>query len=296
MADKVEITKEEYDAIKNQELQDSNLAVYEVVDNQQDADDLINSMEGNSIDDQTLYEQGNPDDLAYSYDPNKTYVYTSSDNSKYIDKNSSFANTTATSPGQPYNGGTIGVSCSDIQSNFSQSLKISANFTLGDVAVHFDRLIDKTVNGKNYNKYQIACNLKALTVNCLDKIKLKYSDMTINSSIRNDGCRSEHETGQAADLKFPTHLKSDYYNIIQWIYQNIPFNQLFLEYRPNSNVYKGVSYTGNPKGGWIHISYAQQGNQVYGAPKFWGCMVNDKFDSPGAKLAFTNPMANNNWT
>lgn len=292
----IEITKERYDEIKKQDAVDANLDVYEEVDNSQDADDIISSMDS-YVDEETMMNQDN-DQIAYDYDPNKSYVYTAPDNGVYIDKSATVA--TSTNPGSAYSGSGVNTNCSDIVANFNKNLQIfytkTQYFTLGEVARDFGRIIDKQVGNKNFTKYQIACNLKALAVNCLGKIKTQYPDMVINSTIRNDGCKSEHETGQAADIIFPKHKKNEYYNIILWIYQNVPFNQLFLEYRPNNSTHKGVNYKGNPRGGWIHISYAQSGNNIYGASKFWGCMVNDKFETPGARQSFTNPMAHCDWT
>jgi hypothetical protein len=283
----IKITKERYDEIKNKELTDSNLDVYETVDNQDDADDIISSLDYEYID-EDLYIDQETDAIAYEYDPNASFIYTAPDDSKYVDKSAPVAESTGTA----FTGGGVSTDCSDIVSNFGKNLRVSRFFTLGDAAAgNFNRIKDKTVTTKsgktvNFTKYQIACNLKALSVNVLDKIKSQFPDMQINSSIRNWGTRSEHETGQAADLKFPTHKKKDYVIIARWIHQNCAYNQLFLEYRPKEN----------PKGGWIHVSYAASGNQVYGAPKFYGSMYNDSFEAPGSRENFANVMANCDWT
>jgi hypothetical protein len=280
----VEITKERYDEIKNKELSENNLDVYEVVDDQQDADDMIAAGNFAGVDEGDVINESD-----------SNWIFTAPDDSKYVDKNTRNNSVSPPNGATPFTGGGVGFNCSDIQNNFNSNLKISKYFTLGQVAVDFSRLKDKTVGDKTYTKYQLACNLKALAVNVLDKIKDQYPDMTINSTIRNLGTKSEHETAQAADLIFPKHKKKEYYDIVLWIYQNTPWNQLFIEYRPNNSTYKGVSYKGNPRGGWIHVSFQQKGNQVYGAPHNWGCMVNDKFENPGSFKSFTNPMANNDW-
>lgn len=289
MPDKVEITQKRYDEIKNQDLQDNNLDVYETVDNQQDADDIISSMD-NYVDEDIMMAQ-DTDQLAYGYDPNANYVYQAPDNGLYVDKNAPIASSNTN--GKPYTGSGVSVGCKDIVNNFYKSFKISKYFTLGDVAVYFDRLEDKTVsvkrNGKResvyFTKYQLACNLKALAVNVLDKIKEQYPDMSINSSIRNLGTGSEHETGQAADLKFGSHKKKDYYLIANWIMQNCPYNQLFLEYRPSEN----------PRGGWIHVSYADPKNLIFGASKVVSSLYNDKSDAPGTRGGLSNIMSNGDW-
>ena len=293
-----EITKEEYDAIKNKELADSNLDVYDTVETQDDADDIILSMDTEYVDEDVMTDQ-DTDEIAYNYDPNKNYVYKSNDGSLYTNKDAPIASTTtkSSSPesktGPSYSGSGVPTSCSDITANFSKNLKISKHYTLGDVAVYFDRLVDKTAKVKRngakvdqkFTKYQLACNLKALAVNILDKIKDQFPDMEINSTIRNLGSGSEHETGQAADLRFTKHKKKDYIIIINWIYSNCPYTQLFLEYRPSEN----------PKGGWIHVSYTQPGNLVYGATKTASTLYNDKSDAPGAAGRFVNVMSKSDW-
>lgn len=286
---KTEITKERYDEIKNKEVKDSGLSVYEEVDVQEDADEMI--ADSQFVDEAVVESQDT--DFGYTYNPNDSYVYTAPDNSKYVDKSAPVGNTTV-SGGKPYSGSGVSTNCSDIVKNFNKNLKISRHFTLGEVAVYFDRLVDKTVqckrNGKKepvqFSKYMLACNLKALAVNVLDKIKDQFPDMEINSTIRNWGAGSEHETGQACDMRFTKHLKKDYINIVTWINQNCPCNQLFLEYRPSEN----------PKGGWIHVSYADPKNTTYGANKTIGSLYNDDGKrSPGSLGSFNNILANSNW-
>lgn len=294
------ITEEEYNAIREQEIADSNLDVYDIVETQEDADDIILDLDFEYIDEDIIYDE-DTDYIAYSYDPNKDYVYKSNDGSVYTTKDSPIASSTTkstnsssstdTKRGPVYSGSGVPVTCSDIVANFSSGLKITGAkygtiFTLGELSGNnFGRIQDKTVKGKYYTKYQITCNLKALGVNVLDKIKHQFPDMKINSTIRNWGTNSEHETGQAADLLFTKHKKKDYINIINWIYSNCPWNQLFLEYRPKQN----------PRGGWIHVSYAQPGNQVYGATKAASTLYNDSSAAPGASGRFVNVMSHCDW-
>lgn len=281
----IEITKEEYESLKQQELKENNLDVYEYVDIQDDVDDIAYAMEYEYIDEDLVIDL-ETDNIAYDYDPNANYIYTAPDDSRYVDRTAPVANTTGTA----YVGSGVSVDCNDIINNFNKNLKISKYFTLGDVAVYFDRLKDKTITVKDgtvktFTKYQLACNLKALAINILDPIKEKFPDLVINSTIRNWNGKSEHETAQAADIKFPKHKKKDYHSIVQWIYQNLPYNQLFLEYRPKEN----------SRGGWIHVSYAAKGNQIYGASKYWGSIYNDSFNAPGSKQSFANMMSNCDW-
>lgn len=277
---KVEITKEEYEALKEEEISSSNLDVYDYADTQQDADDII--LNSDFVSEEVLLGQ---DDGT-----NSNFVYTSSDGGSYIDKTAPLSQTTTTASNVK-----LSANCSDIVNDFGPNLKVSKYFTLSDLATNeghsdFGRIQDKYVEvagvDRFYTKYQISCNMKELAVNVLDKIMEKYPDMRINCTIRNWGKKSEHETGQAADLRFIQTKKKDYIYIAQWIKSNCPWNQLFLEYQPQSN----------PKGGWIHVSYAAPGQNISASPKYWGTLYNNLADAPGSRKSFTNVMSKCDWT
>jgi hypothetical protein len=68
--------------------------------------------------------------------------------------------------------------------------------------------------------------------------------------------KSQHEIGQAADLQFPSFSKSQYYDIVLWIRDNVPHDQLLLEYKTFG--------TGQP---WIHISFNKNGDRASGSTK-----------------------------
>lgn len=129
---------------------------------------------------------------------------------------------------------------------FPDTIKLSKYYTLGSLTTRTPAASYELVANKGLSKAQIACNLKTLAVNCLDKIKDKYPDMLITNAFRATGAaNSDHETGCAADLQFKNHSFSQYYEIVQWIYQNIPNTQVLLEYQARS--YGTIS--------WIHIAY-----------------------------------------
>jgi len=145
--------------------------------------------------------------------------------------------------------------CGGIEKNtdFPNSLQLSKSFTLGALsgqAVMGDPLKDQ----RGLTKGQIACNLKLLAMNCLDPIKAKYPSMIVTNAFRYPtgaaAGRSQHEIGQAADMQFPSFSKSEYYNIVLWIRDNVPHDQLLLEYKTTG--------TGMP---WIHISFNKEGNR-----------------------------------
>lgn len=129
---------------------------------------------------------------------------------------------------------------------FPDTLKLSKYFTLGALTTRCPAASYQLVANKGLSKAQIACNLKTLAVNCLDVIKDKYPDMIVTNAFRAKGTpSSDHETGCAADLQFKSHSFSQYYEIVQWIYKNIPNTQVLLEYQ---NKPYGVIC-------WIHIAY-----------------------------------------
>jgi hypothetical protein len=94
---------------------------------------------------------------------------------------------------------------------------------------------------------QIYCNMKHLVENCYDRIKDKYPS-AMNSSCFRSNSGTQHGRGQAIDITFGSIPKSKYYEIAVWIKNNIPFDQLLLEYRGASSC-------------WIHISIKRSGNR-----------------------------------
>jgi hypothetical protein len=136
--------------------------------------------------------------------------------------------------------------------------RLSANYIIKDMCVGVGSAYP--FNGQHSKTAkQLADNLKALCLNCLEPIRAEYKDVSINSGIRPAGNPysqankiSQHELGQAADLGFPSAKTSidknkGYYDIAVWIKNNILFDQLLLEY-------KGSSV-------WIHISFNTSGNR-----------------------------------
>ena len=127
---------------------------------------------------------------------------------------------------------------------FPDTIKLSNYFTLGALTT---RTAVSSYELKDFNgltKAQIACNLKYLAVNTLDKIKLKYSDMIIASCFRTKDTSSDHGKGFAADLQFTSHAFTDYFEISKWIRDNVPFSQILLEYETRNS---GTI-------AWIHVS------------------------------------------
>jgi hypothetical protein len=91
-------------------------------------------------------------------------------------------------------------------------------------------------------------NLAGLAQNVIEPIKAKYPSMIITNSYRHGATigGGAHGTGQAADLQFRGVPAHSYIDIAKWIEQNIPYDQLLLEYLPGKTV-------------WIHLSFALPG-------------------------------------
>lgn len=238
-----EITKSEFDKIKALELQSSNLESYEIVDEQTDADEIAYGFQVSVIED---YESSNPDEIAFDYDPNKVFIYKTPNGTTYVD-----AGKIVNSSNNFYTGKTISVRCSDIPYNVGDSFMLSPHYsvyslTRGPIVSHYE-----LESQCGLSKQQIACNLRSLSINCLEPILAKYPNMRINSAFRHHKTFekiSQHDLGEAADISFG-NVKLNY-DIAQWIKSNIPFYQLILEY--------------SGSGGWIHISY-RNGNRKPGS-------------------------------
>ena len=124
---------------------------------------------------------------------------------------------------------------------------LSKYFSLGDLTTRVALPSERRSVSPNagLSVPQIVCNLKKLAENCLDPIKEQFSDMIITNTIRKKGNRSQHETGQAADIQFTTASSSEYFEIAKWIKDNVLFDQLLLEYKSTGT-----------KRPWIHISFS----------------------------------------
>jgi hypothetical protein len=120
-------------------------------------------------------------------------------------------------------------------------------------------------------------NLAALAQNCLEPIKAKYPTMLITNSYRHGSTigGGAHGTGQACDLQFRGIPAHSYFDIAKWIEQNVPYDQLLLEYLPGKTT-------------WIHMSFALPG-LPYGG-------LSTRKSKPGNILATLNGAAGGKFT
>lgn len=130
-------------------------------------------------------------------------------------------------------------------------IKLTEKYTIGMVTrkphVVFEYPLRQNYGGLTVAA--IACNLKNLVSNCIEPIKARYPSTIVTNTFRPKGS-GQHPKGQACDLQFGGIPSSDYYSIAQWIRDNIPFDQLILEYK-----------TTGTRLPWIHVSFNSQNNR-----------------------------------
>ena len=130
------------------------------------------------------------------------------------------------------------------------NIRLSSNYTVGDLSTFAKPFGYAIIPQKRLTVEQIIQNLQLVAENCLEKIKAKYPDLHVTCGFRQGSGKSQHNLGMAVDMQFPSHKKGDYFAIASWIKDNVPYDQLLLEYQ--------TERTGNP---WIHISYSGTGNR-----------------------------------
>lgn len=148
--------------------------------------------------------------------------------------------------------------CGDIEAVFTgesppsgddiDKVVLQGSYTIGSLtrkpSVVFDNPLRSSTGGLTVA--EIACNLKLLLINCIIPIKTKYPNALVTNTWRpyQGNPRSQHPKGQAADIQFRGVPKTAYYDIAQWIKDNVSYDQLLLEYKTTGS--------GLP---WIHISF-----------------------------------------
>ena len=126
-------------------------------------------------------------------------------------------------------------------------MNLSRNFSLQEL-IKSDKAIRKGINN-NPNSGQIE-KLKDLCENILQPVRDHFGRVKVTSGFRSpDLCiaigssvNSQHAKAEAADFEV---IGTDNAELADWIYKNLNFDQLILEF-----------YTpGEPNSGWIHCSY-----------------------------------------
>lgn len=141
----------------------------------------------------------------------------------------------------------------------ADNMRLTQHFTVGKLS-KFTPVCAHIVTAQHgLSTTQLTGNLQLLAQNCLEPILAKFPDLRVTNAFRVAGNKnskpgkiSQHEKGQAADMQFASanSNKDLYFEIAKWIKDNVPFDQLLLEYK-----------TFGTKLPWIHISYNQSGNR-----------------------------------
>lgn len=186
-------------------------------------------------------------------------------------------NTTSTAA----DGGTP-VDCAAIHSGYSLSTLIGTSTTLGNFIRDYPALPNCKLSSVpaqcGLQADEIVCNLSNLCTNIWEPLKSQYPNAIITNSLRvgNNVGAGPHGTGQSMDVQFTGLTPSEYFTIAQWIKNNLPYNQLILEYHTARG----------PLVAWLHIGiYAGKGKEVTGVNKLL-TMMNHRIKTVGlANLA-----------
>ena len=158
--------------------------------------------------------------------------------------------------------GPISTDCGDLHDQLGNypgelidKFPLTSNYTVGSItrkpSVIFDHALRTGHSGLTLE--QIVCNLKLLTINCIEPIKAQFPNMFITNSWRPAEPQyplSQHARGQAFDMQFRKVHPKDYFEISQWIKDNIPYDQFLLEYQSVG--------TRLP---WLHLSFTSGRNR-----------------------------------
>ena len=126
---------------------------------------------------------------------------------------------------------------------------LSPNFSLEEMCKSSTAL-RKNINNSP-DDLQVQC-MTALCENILQPIRDEFGPFIVSSGFRSvalcqaigSKATSQHAKGQAADFEVPG---VDNYELALWIADNLPYDQLILEYYSGGN------------SGWIHCSYVPNG-------------------------------------
>jgi hypothetical protein len=152
---------------------------------------------------------------------------------------------------------------------YGPSFKLSKNFTIAQLVEPSVILRDIAVGGSVITKQDIVANLVALAENICEPLYTAYGPTSgkfapqspkgswcINSCLRNGTGRSQHDIGQAIDLRYnPKRSFEEMWKFALELEKTLPYDQIILEYRrPGAKFNPGPGWMN-----WIHISYNPKG-------------------------------------
>lgn len=117
--------------------------------------------------------------------------------------------------------------------------KLSEHYTLHDYTklAYFPHVLKAQ---RGLTKEAIIGNLSELSKNIVEPILKEFPGFIITSGFRRGEGKSQHNIGQAVDLQWPKKESEFYLEVLHFIRDNLPFDQLISEH--------GRSH-------WIHVSY-----------------------------------------
>ena len=132
-------------------------------------------------------------------------------------------------------------------------LQLSRHFTLGQLSANsvVAKTRIQTGGNRGFTQQEIIDNLSNIANNALDLIKDQYPSMIVTNAYRGRQTGSQHNVGHAADMQFPGIPNREYYDIAVWIRENIPHDQLILEFK-----------TTGTRLPWIHLSLTNDNNRA----------------------------------
>lgn len=151
--------------------------------------------------------------------------------------------------------------CTSIDPSLPDSFQLSPNFTLGSLSTKAILTKNQVRAQHGYTAQDMVCNLQGWAENIGEPLVAQYglAPMIITSGFRAGNSVSQHERGMAADLQWPLKTNTQVYDIAIWIRDNLPFDQLILEYGGNRP--------------WIHVSFNRFGNRPASASNKFGTRI-----------------------
>ena len=164
----------------------------------------------------------------------------------------------------------------DFTSGLAYNTQLSPNFKLGDLC--FDQ--GRPFPFEAANAKTIACNMKHLCENVLEPLRAKFADFgfKLNSGFRNGSGKSQHYTGQAADISF-----SKIRGVGSYDQQCAAFYAKAVEIRDSGIPFDQMIFECDPARGWvwIHVSFNDKGNRPSSDPTKIMTYVATKGYKPG---------------
>lgn len=94
----------------------------------------------------------------------------------------------------------------------------------------------------------IVCNLHHLCLNIVEPIRNTFPELNINSAFRRGSGSSQHVRGMAVDLQASGRAANYYRDVLEWIAENLPYDQCLIESSGRRNPDGSYSW-------WVHLSY-----------------------------------------